>query len=111
MKHVDAHMIPKEEEEKKYDDCPPILDLEDADCFMDEDGNRLDIQVVGSRDVNSCYFKLQDVATAFGIVNLEKMVTSARYGKYQEGEHYRQFRVRNGNSISDEQCMYLTYMG
>lgn len=110
---VDKHMISAVDKNSNNDPLPPVLELDDDEGFFDEDGERLDIQVVGERDVDSCFFRLEDIANAFGIANLKKMVLGTKYDRFQEGEHYRRFHMSNGNNISEttKGVIYLTYIG
>lgn len=112
---ADEEIIPglKLKEKKEYPARPPLLHLSDDECFLDEEGERLDIQVVGERDVEMVYFRLKDVSCAFEIKNLYQTVTNAHKHGYLEGKHYRMFCSTSttlGNKAVQAEC-YLTYWG
>lgn len=94
---------------------PPIIDLREEECMRDEDGNVLDIQVVGERDQKSAYFRVKDISREFGIRELKKAIT---YNKnedgyyYEEGVHYRRYysadRITNADGEIRSSELYLS---
>jgi hypothetical protein len=98
-----------------YPPLPDTLELEDEEKFRDGDGNILNIHVVGERDMDKCFFSAKDVANAFGLVNLTKIV---RYkdGGYEKKIHYCYFNLITcpEKGIIYENVitkLYLTYTG
>ena len=84
-RHVDAHMIDEGEEAVMR---PDVVNL--------DDGSLLEIETVGERTVDGCFFKLKDVARVFQIPNLANTITHSKHDSYVEGEHYQYFRLPNG---------------
>jgi hypothetical protein len=72
------------------DILPTEIHLSDQEKFKDNEGTPLRMRVYGERNVNKCYFRLVDVATAFGMKKLRDTVTR-KNGGYILGEHYKKF--------------------
>ena len=116
VKHVDAHMITEEVEEKEVIMRPEVVSLDESDCFQDDDGNLMQIEVVGKRTVTEAYFKLKDVAREFQLPNLAKTVTRVKESSYVEGEHYHWFTytadvTKKSDGSQNKRDLYLTYRG
>lgn len=77
-----------------------ILKLEDNEKFRDDDGNIIELELVGEREHDKCYFKLSDVSKVFDIPNLDKNIFH-----HERGLIYDTFYVNGHKSI------YLTYHG
>lgn len=95
------------------EEAPDIIELEDYEKFKDDDGNILEIETIGERDADKCYFNLDDVAKGFGILNLRATVTDERR-QYEKNLHYKFFIcVKSGtvNIAANKKKLYLTYMG
>ncbi len=92
---------------------PPEIYLDDTEKFTDNDGNIIEIQVVGERDVNKCFFKVKDIMNGFGLNNLHKTIIDKRKDGYIENTHYKYFY--SANFVQDEngrlKKLYLTYKG
>jgi hypothetical protein len=110
-----------EEEQKKlykYEQAPPILELEDEEYFKDENNNILKMEVRGERHPDKCYFKVKDISTIFNIINLNKIVSN-REGNYIKNKHYNIFSINKGTingtlNVSGggrDLKTYLTYCG
>ncbi len=67
---------------------------------LDNDGNIIEIQVVGERDVNKCFFKVKDIMNGFGLNNLHKTIIDKRKDGYIENTHYKYFY--SANFVQDE---------
>lgn len=80
----------------EYPEAPDILELEDDEKFKDADGNVLNIEVRGERKHNDCYFKVQDVSTAFEMDRLHSSLTNDNT-KYKSDTHYKYFIVKKYN--------------
>ncbi len=59
---------------------PPEIYLDDTEKFTDNDGNIIEIEVVGERDVNKCYFKVKDIMNGFGLKSLHKNIIDSKSG-------------------------------
>jgi len=101
------------EETEIIEDAPGVIDLDDNEKFMDDDGNVLEIETRGEREVDKCYFKLDDVGTGFQMKSLHRTVTDDR-NDYEKGKHYIYFNSNKSVSnrvATNKKTIYLTYMG
>jgi hypothetical protein len=95
---------------------PETLELEDEENFRDEDGNILNIHVVGERDMDKCFFSARDVGNSFGLINLLQTIRNKDRG-YEENIHYYCYFekiIYSDKKIIGEKIikkMYLTYTG
>ncbi len=80
------------------DILPTEIHLSDQEKFKDNEGTPLRMRVYGERNVNKCYFRLVDVATAFGMKKLRDTVTGKNSG-YMLGEHYKKFYYNVGTDL------------
>ena len=55
----------------KYETAPNIIHLDNNEKFRDNEGNILEIETLGDREVNSIYFKVKDVMNGFKIEHLQ----------------------------------------
>jgi len=78
------------EETEVIEDVPPKIDLDDNEKFTDDDGNTLEIETVGVREADKCYFKLSDVGTGFQMKSLQRTVTDGQH-EYEKDTHYVYF--------------------
>jgi len=87
----------------KYDILPPKILL--------YDGNALNINIVGDRYHDKCYFSVMDMSHELSMVNLRKTILDKR-GTYEYSKHYVKFykdgRVANESGNVE---IYLTYRG
>ena len=94
--------------------APNLLDLDDEDKFKDIDGKILEIETRGEKDRHNIFFKVKDVAEAFGMPRLQGVLTNIDRG-YVRNLHYKNF-ITTTTSINDalggyKKCLYLTYKG
>ena len=96
--------------------APPIIKLKDDEKFFDDEGNILEIEVRGSKEVNDIYFKVKDVAYGFEIFNLSETLLDKR-NEYNN-KHYKYFNckkpVNNRNKTNKDiikKTLFLTYEG
>jgi len=102
----------KEEDAKQYDPLPPIIKLEDHEKFFDDKGNIIDIEVVGERDQNKCYFKVRDIAKGFKHNELNKTIKRKDHNGYVEDIHYIFFILPlEKKSSKQRKELYFTYIG
>jgi len=109
--------IPKFNNEltNNYEEAPDILELNDNEKFKDVDNNPLNIEVRGERNVNKCFFNVNDIKKTFEINNLDETLKDKR-NCYLYKEHYIIFIIQNpvNNSKSDSKSkkqIFLTYTG
>ncbi|AKI80165.1 hypothetical protein QJ850_gp534 [Acanthamoeba polyphaga mimivirus] len=76
---------------------PPIIDIDDAEMWCDEDGNPYHIRIRGERNINGIYFSIADVGKIFGKPNL-KIYIMRNNKKYLPGTDYKFFYM-NKNII------------
>lgn len=98
-----------------YEEAPNILELNDNEKFKDVDNNPLNIEVRGERNVNKCFFNVNDIKKTFEINNLDETLKDKR-NCYLYKEHYIIFIIQNpvNNSKSDSKSkkqIFLTYTG
>lgn len=98
---------------------PNKIILNKNEKFKDNDGNVLDIEVVGEREHNKCYFKVKDIMKGFGMKSLEKNIIDENT-KYELNIDYIYFNCSinqsfekntNKKKILNKKIMYLTYTG
>ena len=104
-----------DKQEKEYEEpiepLPEIINLEDNEKFIDNDGNIIDIEVRGCRKHDGCYFKVIDIMKGFDIKYLNKVITNEK--GYLRDVHYKCFYFGGStNSTNDKiKRLYLTYTG
>lgn len=89
---------------------PDILELKEEEMFKDDEGNVIDIEVRGERDVDRCYFKVEDVSNGFDLPNLQITITN-NDSAYEKKRHYVYFMVDDITAQKTMKKMYLTYEG
>ena len=67
--------------------APPLIELADTEKFVDADGNRLDIEVRGTKSVNDIYFNVKDVGDRFKIGDVKNTLVHPD-GKFLLDVHY-----------------------
>ena len=100
-------------EESKYEILPHIIELENNEKFKDTNGNIINIETRGERNVNNIYFKVKDVMIAFDINRLNETLIMTNT-IYQEIIDYKYFNLNTHNSVVNKQIkkeLYLTYRG
>ena len=118
--------IKQEDSERKADEeiienAPHLLELSDEEKFHDVDGNIIDIETRGEKQVDKIFFRVKDVMKAFDMEGLDKVILHKEKG-YERGIDYKCFNrvstVTNGhpNKPTDpnkksKKSLYLTYDG
>jgi hypothetical protein len=96
--------------------APPILELTDDEKFVDINGNVLDIEVRGTKDMNNIYFKVVDVANKFGLGDVTTILTN-NDSSFMKETHYKLFKIPQlvepgSTSIKKGQkALFLTFKG
>lgn len=96
----------------KYEEAPPILELNDDEKFKNKDGKPLNIEVRGERNHKGAFFKVKDVSEAFEMPNLQNVI--GQNDTYIKDVDYKVFIcLTNNNNItlSNKTMTFLTYEG
>jgi len=107
---------PKEENDIEH--IHAIIDLEDDEKFVDNDGNIIEIEVRGKREYDKCYFKVKDIMNGFNLNRLSDMIMHKNSG-YDLDTHYKFYyeTVNYGRASKKEKKnkkeknLFLTYTG
>ena len=118
--------IKQEDSERKEDkevieNAPPILELTDEEKFHDVDGNIIEIETRGEKQVDKIFFRVKDVMKGFDMPRLNDTLTN-KEGGYERGTDYKCFNRVSGhiNNVSNnstdsnkksKKSLYLTYDG
>ena len=70
--------------------APNIIYLKDEEKFKDDNGNVIEIETRGERDVDTAYFKVKDVMDGFEIENLENNIQK-EHTSYEYEKDYKYF--------------------
>jgi hypothetical protein len=97
-----------EEIKDNTEDAPPIIKLKENEKFFDNDGNIVEIEVRGERDIEKCYFKLEDISKGFDIIHLHEVVID-KNKKYNINEHYIYFYCVNGTNSKKGKIKKILY--
>lgn len=91
----------------ELEDLPPLLDLEDDEKFTD--GEYIyDITIRGERDMDNCYFSVEDVGDLFEFKNLSNDILDNRKG-YEYKLHYKIFTYeKNAGRTKSKSRIYKT---
>lgn len=107
---------PEEQQQRqelyKYEEAPPILELEQHEQFTDKNGKIINIEVRGERNHKNCFFKVKDVSAGFEMPNLFKTLNH-KNGDYEYNIHYKTF-INGGNydaTLGRTIYSFLTYNG
>jgi hypothetical protein len=109
----------KESDKEIVDDngitkAPNIIYLKDEEKFKDDDGNVIEIETRGERDVDTAYFKVKDVMEGFNMLYLNDSITD-KIGNYEYEKDYKYFlcekEAKNGTCTKIKKELYLTYRG
>jgi hypothetical protein len=92
------------------------LELEDEEKFHDTDGNILEIETRGERDVDKIFFRVRDVMKRFDMPGLNIVLINK---EYERGKHFKTFntltnskRIKsNDSSKKPVKSLFLTYTG
>ena len=94
--------------------APDILDLLDNEKFKDNNGNILEIETRGERNIDNIYFKVKDVSNIFEINDLRTTIIDNRYNGYKKNIDYKIFNCNymgGNNIITCRKILFLTYEG
>ena len=98
----------------KYETAPDIIHLDNNEKFKDNEGNIIEIEIRGEREVNSIYFKVKDVMNGFNMDRLNDIIID-KNTTYNENIDYKFFYLKNNNNFGNKQIkkkeLYLTYRG
>ena len=93
------------------------MELEDEEKFHDTDGNILEIETRGERDVDKIFFRVRDVMKRFDMPNLKDALIH-KEGGYEKGSHFKTFNTavnyrqdKSFKSFKREKSLFLTYTG
>jgi hypothetical protein len=116
VKNVPKMMDDVKKELYKYEEAPPILELENEEKFKDKNGNVIEIEVRGERKHDGCFFKVKDVSIGFELPNLNTTLLHKDGNDYKMDLHYKYFSVStifilNKTISKNKKCLFLTYMG
>ena len=83
--------------------------------FYDNDGNEVDILVVGERTCNGCFFYLKDISKNFQLKNAHDLITKSD-SNFTKNTDYTIFTVRNSadhrvTHNKKKSQLFLTYTG
>lgn len=121
--NVPGFMKDKEKEselaKEKYETAPPLLQLNDNEKFVDDDGVPFDIEVRGERSCDKIWFKAVDVGKMLQIEKIRNTLTDSTT-IFLEGKDYKTF-IQGGaqilgtlpNKIQNpyQPYIYLSYQG
>ena len=104
----------------KYQEVPPLMELDDTEKFHDSEGNILEIETRGTeRREDVVFFRCSDVSIAFNMPSLNGNITRDRSG-YEENTDYKYFKggrsslglaPPNKTANANPFYLYLTYEG
>lgn len=96
-----------------YPPAPDVIELKPNEKFYDEEGNILEIETRGERDVDKCFFLAKDVANAFGLKYKSVAENIQSYDRpYILGEDYVYFNCDKTSSAgSHTKTLFLKYHG
>ncbi len=104
----------KSEVTPKYEPAPPILKVDDAEKFVDSDGNLIDIEIRGERTPRGCYFRAAHVGAMLNIVDIKDTITKST-STFEHITDYVVFMASSGGTLSTpgqkRATLFLTYLG
>ncbi|MFZ2537409.1 MAG: hypothetical protein WAX04_00715, partial [Oscillospiraceae bacterium] len=90
---------------------PAEITLKSREMFRDDNNEAKNIEVVGERTVDKCYFKMKDVSNVFDIQFLKKTILY-KANKYIRGQDYVIFCSSIGENGKPKSVrLYLTCLG
>lgn len=113
LNRVDAAKV---EDSNGIEEAPPIIILEDKEKFKNENGETIEIETRGTRNVDGIFFRVKDVAAGFKMDNLLTTIISSS-STYTITKHYKYFnckvlhRLQNLTIKKYNKELYLTYLG
>jgi hypothetical protein len=97
----------------KYEEAPPMFELNNNEKFKDKDNKIINIEIRGERESSKCYFKVKDVSVGFDMPSLQNIIIKENTN-YELNLHYKFFIINKKNNItilSSKKYLYLTYKG
>jgi hypothetical protein len=99
-----------EEIKDETEDAPSIIKLKDDEKFFDNDGNVVEIEVRGERDIEKCYFRVSDIGKGFDIKNLQDTIIDPK--STYTLDHYKYYFIfSDKNRKRKIKKLFLTYTG
>ena len=97
------------------EEATEIFELNEEDKFKDVNGNVLEIETRGERQVDKIYFNMTDVSVAFGMPNLRTSLLHKDKG-YERNVDYKLFNLKgvppsDSKKTTNKKRLYLTYEG
>lgn len=92
--------------------APNIIKLAKNEMFVDENGQLIEIEVRGEREVDKCYFKVNDVSKGFNMPNLQDTIIDKK-SAHKKDDDYKYFYCNKTekNRKSKIKKLFLTYNG
>ena len=96
--------------------APKLLELSDNEKFIDKDGNKLDIEIRGMKEMNNIYFKAKDISEQFNLSDVSIILKNSD-SSFKIDMHYKLFKVPKlidpeDKSIKKSQkLLFLTFKG
>lgn len=95
--------------------APPILELKEEEKFTDINGNKLEIEIRGTREINGIYFKVKDVADKFGLGDVSHTLLQ-KNTSFVINLHYKLFKIHKVINYQNEtnknvKYLFLTFKG
>lgn len=66
--------------------APDLLELDDNEKLIDCDGNIMEIETRGTRDVDGCYFRAKDVSKCFDMIDIKNTLIK-KNSSYEINKH------------------------
>jgi len=88
--------------------APEIIELEKHEKFQDDNGNIIEIETRGERNVDKIYFKVKDVANKFNIINLQDTLLR-NITNYELNLDYQYFICQETVNICHKTCKYIDH--
>jgi hypothetical protein len=97
----------------KLEPAPELLILDDAEKLTDCDGNIMEIETRGERDVNKCYFRTKDIGKYFKMKDINNSIIKSN-SSYEKNIDYKYFTIKKNYSVMKikvKKQLYFTYNG
>ena len=96
--------------------APELLELENHEKFVNVDGERLNIEIRGSNDINNMYFKVKDISEQFKLGDIVNTLIKST-SSFIKNIHYKYFKINcmdkmQVNTIKgNHKYLFLTFKG
>lgn len=96
--------------------APKLLELSDNEKFIDKDGNKLDIEIRGTKEMNNIYFKAKDIGDKFNLSDVKNTLLHPET-KFRLDIHYKLFKVSKVEELNlepikkSQKLLFLTFKG